>query len=189
MDILAAFASFIVCEPQSLDTTKTTNTVNYAEQVISSVKGQYSSMHGRLPGLSEGSLGGKQWLNTLNEFRKLAPGLIPSKRPLLQPDLRRIRGVMNLKYIHDYRTMWSMCLAQWQGVMRCGYLVKQTVYRATVWDPSKESHRGIIRIEILRDDRGNRAGVKLVLVQKPSKTDPAGERGFEKGFFIYRTAQ
>lgn len=53
-------------------------------------------------------------------------------------------------------------------------------------DTSRETHRGLIRIKFLWDDEGNCEGVKLFLTQKPTRTDPAVERGFEKGFVIDR---
>lgn len=64
LDTLASFDAFIVLDP-SLDTPKslekgrTTNSVNYAGQVISSVRGHYARMNGRRPGLSDGPFGGK----------------------------------------------------------------------------------------------------------------------------------
>lgn len=169
--------------------TKSTNSVNYAEKFFSSVRGHYASIHGRRPGLSEGALGGKKLSYTLDGLLKLAPSRMRVKMPILQSNMRRIRRVMNLRDSHEDRTMWELCLAQWKGVMRCGDLVKRRAERMTVWDTSKETHRGRIRIEILREGRGNREGVKLELTQSPSKADPTGERGCEKGFVIDRTSQ
>lgn len=37
---------------------------------------------------------------------------------------------------------------------------------------------------MVKEEDGRREAKKLVLVQNPSKTDPEGERGFEKGFII-----
>lgn len=73
LDVVADFSAFIVFAPRTLDGDRTTNCVNYAEQVVSSTRGHYSGMHGRRPGLSNGKLGGKQLHYTLNVFRKLAP--------------------------------------------------------------------------------------------------------------------
>lgn len=47
--------------------------------------------------------------------------------------------------------------------------------------PGSDTHRGRIRVEVIRGDDDGKEGVQLVLAQKPSKNDPAGERRFEKG--------
>lgn len=80
-------------------------------------------------------------------------------------------------------------MAQWQAVMLCGDLVKRRGERTTVWDTYKEGNRQRIRFEILHDGQGWRDGVEIVLTQMPSRTDPAGERRFEKGLVIDRTSQ
>lgn len=45
------------------------------------------------------------------------------------------------------------------------------------WDPSKDTPRGRIRIEIMRNQKGKRVGVKLMRVERTKKTYKAGERG------------
>lgn len=55
--VLSAFSGFIVFAPLSLYSNRTTNTVNYTDQVISSVRGHYASIHGRRPGLIDAALG------------------------------------------------------------------------------------------------------------------------------------
>lgn len=53
-----------------------------------------------------------------------------------------------------------------------------------MWNPNRDTHRGRLRIDIVRDTKGAQVGVKLVLSQKQSKKDHSGERDFEKGFVI-----
>ena len=42
------------------------------------------------------------------------------------------------------------------------------------WDPARRTHRGRLRVEKRRDNRGDVVGLTLVLVLKPTKTDPTG---------------
>lgn len=70
--------------------------------------------------------------------------------------------------------------------MRCVDLIKRRGDVIKGWDPVRDTHRGRLRIEMIRYEDGRDKNVKLVLVQKPSQTDPAEERRYEKGFFIDR---
>lgn len=72
--------------------------------------------------------------------------------------------------------------------MRCEDLINRRREVKRVWNPNIDKHRGRLRMEILRDENVNKEGVNLVLKVKPKKTDPAGERGFEKFFVLYRCA-
>jgi len=45
---------------------------------------------------------------------------------------------------------------------------------ASNWDPARRTHRGRLRVEKRRDNRGDVVGLTLVLVLKPTKTDPTG---------------
>lgn len=85
LDLLAAFAAFVVFSPRGNGKDGSTNCVNYAEQVIYSVGGNYTGIHGRRPRLTNGELGGKQLKYALNGLRKLSPSKEKVKRPILQP--------------------------------------------------------------------------------------------------------
>lgn len=70
--------------------------------------------------------------------------------------------------------------------MRSGDLVKRRYEGRREGDPNRDTHRGRLRVQNIMDGRGMKEGVKLVLILKPNKTDPSGERGFVKGSVIYR---
>lgn len=72
IDILPAFAAFILLAPRSTGETRVTDFFKYAEQVIYSVRGHYTRIHGRIPGLTEVPLE-KQRIYTMRGFFKLAP--------------------------------------------------------------------------------------------------------------------
>lgn len=114
---------------------------------------------------------------TSNGLFKRALRPLRRKRPIIQSDMRRIRGVMHLRGNDDDWKMRAIWLAQWKRVMRCGELFKRHGERKAVWDPSKETIRGRIRIGIFRHGKGSREGVKLVLDNNTSKTDPDGNVG------------
>lgn len=57
LNVQSAFAAFIVFAPREFERRRSTNSVNYAEQVISSVRGNYAGIYSRRPGLSNGALG------------------------------------------------------------------------------------------------------------------------------------
>lgn len=57
LDVVYAFAAFIVFAPRVLERIRPNNSVYYAEQVIPSVRGHYSCIHVRRPGFGNGSLG------------------------------------------------------------------------------------------------------------------------------------
>lgn len=169
---MASFATFVVFATRTPEIVGHTKSVNYADQIISSVRGYYAVFHGRRPGLGSGELGGKQLKYVLNVLRKLARRVIKVRRPVLQGDLRRIRIVFNLTNSHQDRTMCVHCLAQWKGVVRSGDLVKRQAEGSSIWDPTQDTHRGLISLEVFRDVGGNRGLENLILAQ-PSKTDPA----------------
>lgn len=95
---------------------------------------------------------------TLNGLRKLGPGRMRVKRPILQVDLIRIRAVMDLDGSHQEGTMWELWLVQWKGEMRCGDTIKRRSEGKRPWKPAMDTHRGIIRIEIIRYATGNKEG-------------------------------
>lgn len=85
LDVLYAFAAFIVLAPRTPAGNRARNSVNYAEKVLSSLRGHYARIHGRLTGNHDRELGGKQLSYTLSGLRKLAPSEKKYKRHLLQP--------------------------------------------------------------------------------------------------------
>lgn len=97
LDVIDAFADLILIAPRTTKGIRTTICVNYAEKLLSSIRGHYAGIHGRRPGLSNGELGGKQFRYRLDGLLILAPSRESVKRPVLQSDLRRISTVMNLK--------------------------------------------------------------------------------------------
>lgn len=153
LSVLVSFTGFIVFAPRTLEVILSTNSVNYAEQVISSVRGHYAGttrivnrIHIRGPGLSNVALGFKQLRNTPNWLLNLAPIQMRVNRTILHADLRQIRADMDLSNIHDNWTMWALWFAQWKGLMRFGNIIKRRGDVITLWDPSKDTHSGIIRI-------------------------------------------
>lgn len=63
----------MVFAPSTQEKLGHTNSVTYAEHIISFVRVHYAGVHGRLPGLSTRDLGGKQLRYTFNGLRKLVP--------------------------------------------------------------------------------------------------------------------
>lgn len=63
--------------------------------------------------------------------------------------------------------------------MSCGDLIKRGREGREIWEQSKEKYLGRLKLEIVRDACGSRTVVRLVILQKPSKTDPSGKKLFE----------
>lgn len=87
LEVLAEFETFIVFDTRNLKRRQTTNSVNFTEQVISSVRAHYAGIQGRRQGKINGDLGGKQLKYTLNGLRKLAPSRMRAKQPIPHSDL------------------------------------------------------------------------------------------------------
>lgn len=98
LDILDDFAALIVLETRSAEGGRATNSLNYAEQVISSVRGHYTRIQGRIPGMADGALG-KKLSYILRGLPKMAPCAARVKLPILKGDLRNIRGVLRLEVV------------------------------------------------------------------------------------------
>lgn len=125
----------------------------------------------------------------MNGLRKMAPKQVPVKRPILKSDLRGVKAVIKLNDSHPDRTLWELLLKKWQVGMRSADIIKRRCEVRKDWNPQTNTHRGRLRIEMMKDKKGNNEEVKLVLVQKQSKNVAAGESGFEKGFIIDRNPE
>lgn len=123
LDTLSVFASFRVFAHRNNDKGRFTNSVNYSEQVISSVSVHYAVIHGGRRGITDWPLEVKQLVYTLNGLRKFAPKEVQVKHPILQAGLRRVKTVMNLRDSHMDSTRWVLWLLQWKGVMRSGDVI------------------------------------------------------------------
>lgn len=84
------------------------NSVQYAEQVISSVKAHYGLETGHRPGLVEGGNGGGQLRRVIKGLRMMSPRLQGVRLPILQHHLRAVRRVLNLESSQLHRVLWDL---------------------------------------------------------------------------------
>lgn len=120
--------------------------------------------------------------NTLNGLQNLAPNENNSKLPILLPELRQLWKVLDLENEHKDRTRWVFWLKKWKGALRYGDLVRRRDEHRRDWNPSTDTHRGRKRIEVLLGTDGRKQGVRLMLEQNPSKTDPRASGLSKSGF-------
>ena len=183
-DTLALFAVYVVTKGGQARTEQGYNSVNYAEQIISSIRSYYEAEHGRRPGVDQKGLSGYKLKRALRGLRRLFPKEAAVKKPLLQYHLRAIREVMDLRGNGLHRALWALWTCQWQGVMRTCDLIKKTADGNKPWDPRRETHRGRVAVDRARDDYGRTIGVRLILTLKPNKTNQSGEEVQTKSFMI-----
>ena len=182
LEVLSGFATFVVYFPRS--STGKTNSVDYAESLISTIRTRYALENGRRPGLVHGPRGSCFLSRVLRGLRRLAPSIRKPREPVLQQHLRAIKVRLDLCNSQRDRMFWALWLVQWQGVMRSADVIKSKKDSARPWDPARDTHRGRVGVDIVKDLQDSRNRVRISLAVKPTKTDVGGESGFVKTFIL-----
>lgn len=181
--VLSLFAVFVVHYPRQTKKVKSggLNTAKYAEDCLSAVRAYCYARHGRIPGPEARSA--RQLSLVLKGLHKRAPsGRRALRSPILQVHLRAIRKLLNLEDSPLDRMIWAFFLTCWQGACRCGDLLRGKRYAGSqAWCPQFDTHRG--RLAFSHVD-GTSGVLRATLRLKPGKTDPTGEKGFEKTFLV-----
>lgn len=143
----------------------------------------YEHMNGRAPGAGRGV----DFIRTLRKvtrgLRKLYPSTPMLRISLLADDMRAIRAVMQLDDLKDL-TYCARLASQFQGVMRSSNILRPSDGKARRWDPKKDTHVGRITWEDVDPAANGGRKTRMRWRLKPSKTDPGGEKRFEKTFLV-----
>jgi hypothetical protein len=185
--ILAHFSIYVVPYPRqskkALSGEK--NTAASADKAVSAVRDHIRANWDRTPGGPPDQC----WTLKLvsKSLHKLAPSGVRAPRlPILQSHLRAVKRHLDLAKSAYHRTLWAFFLTCWQGVCRAGDLLRGKKGRGrSTWSPDLDTHAGRLTLDTVCDaDGAPTSRRRLTLALKPTKTDPTGERGFEKTFII-----
>ena len=168
---------FIVHYPRRVG--KSRNSAAYAETVLAAVRDWVHTAHRRRPGHPSGD---SRFLSlVLRGLRKASP-IMPRlpREPILQIHLRAIRPLLDLRTNQLHRVLWAFYLCCWQGVRRCGDLIrpKRNPRSVVAWDPSRDTHRGRVKVVPAYASDGSLCGRSVELCLKPTKTDLEGSVRF-----------
>jgi hypothetical protein len=185
--ILAHFAIYVVHYPRSAKKALAgeKNTAATADKAITAVRDHFRVNLRR----TVGGPPDQCWTLKLisRSLHKLAPSGVRAPRlQILQCHLRAIKPLLDLAGNAYHRTLWAFFLTCWQGVCRSGDLLRGKKGRGrTQWNPALDTHLGRLSVEAVRAPDGIiTRRRRIILALKPTKTDPTGERGFEKTFII-----
>ena len=113
----------------------------------------------------------------LRGLRKRAPsGQAAPRPPIMHHHLLAVRGLLNLRNDARHRAFFTVAVTCWQGVKRCGDLLRPKAEAPRPWDPSRCLHRGRVSVVAGRDVFGRTRGRTLIIDNKPSKVNPTGEK-------------
>ena len=176
--VLAMFGVYVVKYPRI---EKEANTGDYAASCISAVRSACEKRHGRRPGTDARRT--TMLALVLKGLRKLYPSGARLRHPILQQHLRLVRDHLDLAGNQFHRTLWAFWLTCWQGVCRCGDLIRSKGDRRAAgnWSPKRDLHRGSMRSELVQPPRGE-SYVRITLRMKPDKTHTVGDVVQEKTF-------
>lgn len=132
------------------DRGKRYKTVDYSEQVVSSVRMSYCMRQGEAPAVLDGGIGSKILRRVLKGHLNLTPSTNRKNMPILQRYLRLLKRDLNLEGCNVYRTCWALCLTQFEGVMCSEDHVRRNLEQRRDCNPHRDTHSGQISVEVVR---------------------------------------
>lgn len=122
--ILSGFLFYVVTKPRKNN--RLYNSCDYARNVCSTIRQYYLTMNGREIGLVNSGYDKLLTGKVIKGLSKFSPQIKQYRMPILQSHLRLIKSYLDINNKHSDRTVWALWLTQWQGVMRCGDLLRSS---------------------------------------------------------------
>ena len=181
--VLELLAIFAVHHPRVAGATH--NVGEYGSQVVTGARWDVRQRHHREIGTpTDRNYGLKAVFRSLE--KEFPAGVRAPRPPVLQDALRAVLATLDLENpLHRvYAALWTM---QWQGVCRCGDLLRRRhLHAEQLGDPFWEAHRGRAVMERITVDGHPDITLAVVVHLAPGKQDPLGKRRLRKFFPVDR---